>query len=109
MISPGSIFFIMDGKEYCLEAFKDDEKNTKLFIVFKDLTNGEKTFAKGRFLTVDVLENRKVDLNFNRAVNPPCNYTPYATCPVPPHKANWLNVRIEAGEKTYTGTTTNKK
>ena len=103
MISPGSIFFIMDGTEYRLEAFKADEKNTKLFIVFKDLTNGEKTYAKGRFMTVDVLENGKVDLNFNRATNPPCNYTPYATCPVPPHKANWLNVRIEAGEKTYPG------
>jgi len=104
MISPGSIFFIMGGKEYRLEAFKADEKNTKLFIVFKDLTNGEKTYAKGRFMTVDVLENEKVDLNFNRATNPPCNYTPYATCPVPPQKANWLNVRIEAGEKTYAGT-----
>jgi len=109
MISPGSVLFALDGKEYRLEAFKADEKNTKLFIVFKDLTNEEKTFAKGRFLTVDVLENGKVDLNFNRAVNPPCNYTPYATCPVPPHKANWLNVRIEAGEKTYAGTTATKK
>ena len=46
MISPGSIFFIMGGKEYRLEAFQADEKNTKLFIVFKDLTNGEKTYAK---------------------------------------------------------------
>ena len=76
MISPGSVFFILSGKEYRLEAFKADEKNTKLFIVFEDLNNGEKTFA---------------------------------TCPVPPHKANWLNVRIEAGEKTYTGTTATKK
>jgi len=109
MISPGSVLFALDGKEYRLEAFKENEKNTKLFIVFKDLTNGEETFAKGRFLTVDVLKNGKVDLNFNRAVNPPCNYTPYATCPVPPHKANWLNVRIEAGEKTYPGTTATKK
>ena len=105
MISPGSVSFALEGKEYRLEAFKENEENTKLFIVFKDLTNGEETFAKGRFLTVDVLKNRRVDLNFNRATNPPCNYTPYATCPVPPHKANWLNVRIEAGEKTYTGTT----
>lgn len=104
MISPGSILFFMDGKEYRLEAFKADEQNTKLFIVFKDLTNGEMTYEKGRFMTVDVLENGKVDLNFNRATNPPCNYTPYATCPVPPQKANWLNVRIEAGEKTYAGT-----
>ena len=109
MISPGSVLFALDGKEYRLEAFKENEKKTKLFIVFKDLTNGEETFAKSRFLTVDVLENGKVDLNFNRAVNPPCNYTPYATCPVPPHKANWLNVRIEAGEKTYAGTTVTKK
>jgi uncharacterized protein len=109
MISPGSVLFALDGKEYRLEAFKENEENTKLFIVFKDLTNGEETFAKGRFLTADVLDNGKVDLNFNRAVNPPCNYTPYATCPVPPHNANWLNVRIEAGEKAYTGTTAAKK
>jgi len=101
MISPGSVLFALDGKEYRLEAFKENEENTKLFIVFKDLTNGEETFAKGRFLTADVLDNGKVDLNFNRAVNPPCNYTPFATCPVPPHKANWLNVHIEAGEKAY--------
>jgi len=76
MISPGSVLFALEGKEYRLEAFKENEKNTKLFIVFKDLNNGEKTFA---------------------------------TFPVPPHKANWLNVRIEAGEKTYPGITAAKK
>ena len=56
---------------------------------------------KGRFMMANVIENGKFDLNFNRAYNPPCNYTPYATCPVPPPNANWLKVRIEAGEKTY--------
>jgi uncharacterized protein (DUF1684 family) len=41
-----------------------------------------------------------VTIDFNRAVNPPCAFTPYATCPLPP-RVNWLPVRIEAGELTY--------
>ena len=101
MASPGYVTFAVDGKECRLEAFKADEKNTKLFIIFKDMTNGEETYEKGRFMDSDVLENGEVDLNFNRAYNPPCNYTSYATCPVPPPEANWLKVHIEAGEKKY--------
>ena len=103
MASPGYVTFVMSGEEWRLEAFKADEKNTRLFIIFKDLTNGEETYEKGRFMETDVLEKGKVDLNFNRAYNPPCNYTPYATCPVPPPEENWLKVRIEAGEKAYPG------
>ena len=103
MASPGYITFVVRGDECRLEAFKADEKNTRLFIIFKDLTNGDETYEKGRFMDADVLEGGKVDLNFNRAYNPPCSYTPYATCPVPPPEANWLKVRIEAGEKAYLG------
>jgi uncharacterized protein (DUF1684 family) len=103
MVSPGYILFTMDGKKHRLEAFKADETNTTLFIIFKDLTNGKETYEKGRFMIANVLDNGKVNLNFNRAYNPPCNYTPYATCPVPPPEANWLKVRIEAGEKAYAG------
>ena len=103
LASPGYITFVMSGEECRLEAFKGNEKNTMLFIVFKDLTNGEETYAKGRFMDADVLDDGKVDLNFNRAYNPPCSYTPYATCPVPPPEANWLKARIEAGEKAYPG------
>lgn len=103
MVSPGYVTFIIYGEECRLEAFKADEKNKRLFFVFKDLTNGKETYEKGRFMTSDVLEGGKVDLNFNRAHNPPCNYTPYATCPVPPPKANWLKVPIKAGEKMYPG------
>lgn len=103
MVSPGYVKFVIDGKQYRLEAFKGDEKNTKLFFVFKDATNGEETYEKGRFMISDVLEDGKVDLNFNRAHNPPCAFTGYATCPVPPPKENWLKLCIEAGEKKYSG------
>ncbi len=102
MKSPGYVKFVIDGKEFRLHAFSSDPKNKKLFFIFKDETNGKETYAAGRFMDSDVLENGKVDLNFNRSYNPPCAYTPYATCPLAPEQ-NWLKVRIEAGEKQYKG------
>ena len=100
MVSPGYIKFLIDGLEYRLDAFNGNEKNTKLFFIFSDETSGKETYGGGRFMYSDFLEKGKVDLNFNRAYNPPCAYTPYATCPLPLPQ-NILKVRIEAGEKTY--------
>jgi len=71
-----------------------------LFFVFKDLTSGRETYPPGRFLYTDLPQNDEVVLDFNRAVNPPCAFTPYATCPLPPAQ-NHLAVRIEAGELRY--------
>lgn len=102
MKSPGYVTFKMDGKEYRLDAFSADPENKKLFFIFKDETNGNETYGAGRFMVSDFLENGKADLNFNRAYNPPCAYTPYATCPLAPEQ-NWLKIHIEAGEKKYTG------
>ena len=102
MKSPGYVKFVIDGKEFRLDAFAMDDQNRKLFFIFKDDTNGDESYGAGRFMVSDVLENEKVDLNFNRAYNPPCAYTPYATCPLAPPQ-NWLNIRIEAGEKKYKG------
>jgi len=97
--SPGYIKFTIDGKEFSLEAFQGSNEKS-LFIIFKDETNGNETYEASRFLNCKIMENGKVDLNFNRAYNPPCAYTLYATCPLPPPQ-NYLNIRIEAGEKKY--------
>jgi len=100
MESPGYVKFRFKGKEYTLDAFSGNKDNTMLFFVFSDETSGEETYGGGRFMVSAVLEGGKVDLNFNRAYNPPCAYTPYATCPLPP-KQNRLKFRVEAGEKKY--------
>ncbi len=70
--------------------------------MFKDGTSGTETYGAVRFMDALILEDGTVDLNFNRAHNPPCAYTPYATCPLPPPQ-NILTVRIEAGERVYPG------
>jgi hypothetical protein len=102
LISVGVVDFRLESKHHRLVAFRSNAQNTKLFFIFKDETNGRETYEASRFMTVDVLDNGRVDLNFNRAHNPPCAYTLYATCPLPPPQ-NYLTVRIEAGEKKYPG------
>ena len=72
----------------------------ELFFIFRDQTSGKETYGAGRFLYSDLPRDGKVVLDFNRAYNPPCAFTPYATCPLPP-TANRLPVRVEAGEKNY--------
>lgn len=102
MIAPGYLQFEIDGKQFELEAFEVGSDLKQFFIIFRDGTSGDETYGASRFMTVSKLENGKVDLNFNRAHNPPCAYTPYATCPLPPDK-NELEIRITAGEKNYPG------
>lgn len=97
-LSPGKLLFNINGKEYSLLPTSAGEK---LFIVFADLTSGEETYGAGRFLYVDGPDsNNNVILDFNKAYNPPCAFTKYATCPLPPDE-NKLRVRITAGEKKY--------
>jgi uncharacterized protein (DUF1684 family) len=97
---PGYLTFQIDGREYRLDAFRDYPESKDLFIIFKDGTSGMETYGASRFMDAEILEDGTVDLNFNRAYNPPCAYTHYATCPLPPPQ-NILTVRIEAGEKKY--------
>jgi hypothetical protein len=66
----------------------------------RDLTVGTETYPSGRFLYTSLPRNGEAILDFNQAVNPPCSFTPYATCPLPPPQ-NHLAVRIEAGELRY--------
>jgi uncharacterized protein (DUF1684 family) len=100
-VSPGYVKFQLDGVEYTLDAFRTGRADM-LHFVFRDETSGYETYGASRFMDSRILEDGTVDLNFNRAHNPPCAYTPHATCPLPPPQ-NILPVRIEAGEKNYPG------
>jgi uncharacterized protein (DUF1684 family) len=93
----GYAVFVLQGKEYTLEPIVEGHQ---LLYVFKDLTAGKQTYPAGRFLYSAMPVDGKVILDFNQAHNPPCAFTPYATCPLPPAQ-NRLAVRIEAGELIY--------
>jgi uncharacterized protein (DUF1684 family) len=98
--NPGTLRFRLDGTMHTLEAFREPDEE-ELFIVFGDATNGSETFAGGRYLYAPPPDGQgRVVLDFNRAYNPPCVFTEYATC-VLPLPANRLPVRIEAGELRY--------
>jgi uncharacterized protein (DUF1684 family) len=98
----GVAIFQLNGQEYRLRAIEDGDKEKKLFFIFSDPTNQTLTYHAGRFLKSDPATNGTVVLDFNRAYNPPCALTPYATCPLPP-KENRLIAAIPVGEK-YTST-----
>jgi uncharacterized protein (DUF1684 family) len=99
MDSPGTAVFTVNGQEYRLDV-SQEPGDSQLFIVFADLTNRTETYGAGRFLYADPPKDGKVVLDFNRAYNPPCAFSPYATCPLPPPQ-NRLKLRVEAGEKRY--------
>ena len=95
--SPGVASFRLNGQDLKLEAIVEDGT---LFFIFRDLTTGKETYPAGRFIHSAFAKNGEVVIDFNEAYNPPCAFTPYATCPLPP-KQNRLPVRIEAGELNY--------
>ena len=98
-VVPGVAIFIVDGKEYRLEPV-GEQGARQLFFIFADKTNGSDTYGAGRFLYTDSPKDGKVMLDFNKAINPPCAFSSYATCPLPP-ASNHLPVRIDAGEKKF--------
>jgi uncharacterized protein (DUF1684 family) len=100
MPSPGYVVFDLDGKEQRLEGVFESPGATQLFFIFKDATSGKETYPAGRFLYSDLPKEGKVVLDFNKAYNPPCAFTAFATCPLPP-KQNWLGARVTAGELRY--------
>ena len=95
--SEGYAAFTLNGHEYRLEPVREDDQ---LFFIFRDQTSAKETYGSGRFLYTDLPKDGKVILDFNKAYNPPCAFTPFATCPLPPPQ-NRLPVRIEAGELNY--------
>ncbi|HEX6200896.1 MAG TPA: DUF1684 domain-containing protein [Thermoanaerobaculia bacterium] len=101
--TPGPVVFRLPGADEEHRLLPTVAGDGELFLVFGDGTNGHETYGGGRFLYADPPgPDGRVILDFNRAYNPPCAFTPYATCPLPP-KENELPVRIEAGEKAYAG------
>ncbi|MEO7744433.1 MAG: DUF1684 domain-containing protein [Usitatibacter sp.] len=95
--APGYVQFSVNGKTHRLDAVGDDDG---LFFVFRDATAGKGTYPPGRFLYVDKKPKpgETFMLDLNRAYNPPCAFSEFTTCPLPP-KQNILKVKIEAGEK----------
>ncbi|WP_196141152.1 DUF1684 domain-containing protein [Aliikangiella sp. G2MR2-5] len=98
--SAGWLEFKVKGELHRLEAV-DFGKNTPLYVMFSDDTNGETTYGAGRYIEVDrPIDGNNTIIDFNRAYNPPCAYTPYATCPLTPIQ-NVLSVKILAGELDF--------
>ena len=97
--SPGFVEFERDGKQIRLEPTQEDNE---LFFVIRDSTSGKTTYAASRFVYSGLPKDGRVEVDFNRAYNPPCVFTAYATCPLPP-AGNRMTVAIEAGEKIYRG------
>ena len=95
----GKLVFTVQNQQYTLDVI--DEGGKQLFIVFADQTSGKTTYGAGRFIDIqkpDAAGNTVID--FNLAYNPPCAFTPFATCPLPPVQ-NRLPFEIPVGEKNY--------
>lgn len=96
--SPGAIVFEIDGTTYTLDPILE-QGTEDLFIIFSDQTSGKETYGAGRYLyTKQPDENGRLIIDFNKAYSPPCAFTEFATCPLPPPQ-NRIPIRIEAGEK----------
>ena len=103
--APGAVEFTIGGQTLRLEPVLEEPKSTELFFIIRDATSKTSTYGAGRFLYTSlpdhgVAEPGEVWLYFNRLVNPPCAFTAYATCPLPPPQ-NRLSIEIPAGERRY--------
>jgi uncharacterized protein (DUF1684 family) len=101
--APGRAVFERDGKRFELYPVLEAPGDTQLFLIFADATSGKETYGAARFLYADMPRDGKIVLDFNKAYNPPCAFTPYATCPLAPPE-NRLDVRVTAGELKYAKT-----
>jgi uncharacterized protein len=100
MPSPGYCSFAWGGQEVRLEGVFEEADAKELFFIFRDQTSGKETYPAGRFLYSELPKAGEVTLDFNKAYNPPCAFTAFATCPLPPPQ-NWMPVAVAAGEKRY--------
>jgi uncharacterized protein len=99
LISPGTLTFELHGQTYTLDALEGGKD--ELFVIFGDPTNELETYPSGRYLYVKIPDAQgKWLVDFNQSINPPCAFTPFATCPLPPAQ-NILPIAIKAGEKNY--------
>ena len=102
---PGAAEFTLEGKTLRLEPILESPDDKELFFILRDTTSTTETYGAGRFLYTPLpdhglTEPGELVLDFNRAQNPPCAYTPYATCPLPPPQ-NRLPIPIPAGQQRY--------
>jgi uncharacterized protein (DUF1684 family) len=96
--SPGAVVFTRDNQTHRVDVIDAGER---VWLIFADETSGEETYGGGRFLYADKGDsNGNIIIDFNKAYNPPCVFTKFATCPLPP-KQNYLKLRITAGEKMW--------
>ena len=94
----GQLRFKIAGREYTLEPIDEGDK---FFIIFSDETSAIETYGSGRYMYADrPVDGGRVELDFNKSCNPPCAFTDFATCLIPPPE-NRLDVRIDAGEYDY--------
>jgi uncharacterized protein len=103
--APGAAEFTINGQTARLEPVLEDPSSTDLFFIMRDATSKTTTYGAGRFLYTGFPDHGlnqpgEIVLDFNQLVNPPCAFTPYATCPLPPTQ-NRLTVAIPAGEQRY--------
>jgi uncharacterized protein (DUF1684 family) len=96
--SPGTLEFTLLGKPVRLDPVLDGDDPSDQMIVFRDLTSGRETYGGGRFVRAIRQPDGTFVVDFNRAYAPPCAFTPYATCPLPPEQ-NRLKISIAAGQK----------
>lgn len=96
--SPGAVAFELNGQSYKLDALTE-QGEPRLFIIFADRTSGKETYGAGRYLYADPPDSSgRTVIDFNKSYSPPCAFTRFATCPLPPEQ-NRLPFRVEAGEK----------
>jgi uncharacterized protein (DUF1684 family) len=99
---PGKAVFTREGKTYELLPVIEVPGDKELFLIFADRTSGKQTYGAARFLYAPMPSDGKIVIDFNKAYNPPCAFTPYATCPLAPPE-NRLDLAVTAGEKKYRG------
>jgi len=100
-LSPATLVFELKGEEYRLDALEGGKD--ELFIIFGDATNEDETYPSGRYLYIKIPDkDGHMFVDFNKSYNPPCAFTPFATCPLPPAQ-NVLPLAIKAGEKNFKG------
>jgi len=97
--NPGKIVFDRGGKTYSLEALVE-EGTEQFFLIMADRTSGKETYGMARYLYAGPPVDGKIVVDFNKAYNPPCAFTAYATCPMPP-EGNRLDLFVRAGERKY--------
>jgi uncharacterized protein (DUF1684 family) len=100
MMVAGTVEFEHEGREFSLLALQEQGANS-LWFLFADRSNGRETYGAGRFLYSDGMpENGRLVVDFNKSYNPPCAFSDYSTCPLPPQQ-NRLDLVVTAGEKDY--------